>query len=67
MNTLIFNIYYYAKACTLWNKSLCSSSENMAFVALHLDSSLLGKGCPVMHLKDTQHAHKWKSHGEVGR
>lgn len=28
---------------TLWNKSLCSSSEDMAFAALQLDSSLLGK------------------------
>lgn len=37
---------------TLWNKSLCSSSEDMAFAALQLDTSLLGKRSPVMYLKD---------------
>lgn len=37
---------------TLWNKSLCSSSENMAFAALQLDTSLLGKRSPIMYLKD---------------
>lgn len=42
-------------ACTLWNKSLYSASEDVAFVALHLDTSLLGEGGPVMHLEDTQH------------
>lgn len=38
--------------CTLWNQPLCPSSEDVALVALHLDSSLLGEGGPVMHLKD---------------
>lgn len=41
------------KACTLWNKSLCPSGEDMSLVALQLDTSLLGKGSPVMYLKDT--------------
>lgn len=44
-----------ANVCTLWNESLCPSSENMAFVALHLDTSLLGEGGPVMHLKNKQY------------
>ena len=35
----------------LWDKSLCSSGEDMSFVAFHLDASLLGKGGPVMHLQ----------------
>lgn len=51
MNKLFF---LNANACTLWNKSLCPSCEDVTFVALHLDASLLGEGGPVMHLKDTQ-------------
>ena len=43
---------------TLWNKSLRPTSKDVAFVALHLDSSLLGEGGPVMHL--------WGIHGNNG-
>lgn len=51
----VFLEWYHVDACTLWNKSLSPSSEDMAFVALHLDTSLLGEGGPVMHLKDKQY------------
>lgn len=48
-------IYVSFNTHTLWNKSLCPSSKDVAFVAFHLNTSLLGKGGPVMHLKDTHY------------
>lgn len=44
--------FLIANARTLWDKPLSSSSEDVAFVTLHLDTSLLREGGPVMHLND---------------
>lgn len=41
-----------ANGRTLWDKSLSPSSEDVAFVTLNLDTSLLREGGPVMHLND---------------
>lgn len=43
---------------TLRDESLSPTSEDVTFVALHLDSSLLRKGSPVMHLRNKQYMHE---------
>lgn len=55
MTTLCFNEKFHVGVCTLWNESLCPSGEDVPFVALQLDASLLGKGSPVMNLKNMQY------------